>query len=66
LTGRRAKKPSLTTGGAIAANRTEIMFGRLKDWNRVTARDGSCAKAFLSAVALGATILFWLRRSNRQ
>jgi transposase len=41
-------------------NRIEIMFGRLKDWRRVATRYDRCAKTFLSAVALAATVIFWL------
>ncbi len=41
-------------------NRIEIMFGRLKDWRRVATRYDRCAKTFLSAVALTATVIFWL------
>ena len=41
-------------------NRIEIMFGRLKDWRRVATRHARCAKTFLSAAALAATIMFWL------
>jgi len=41
-------------------NRIEIMFGRLKDWRRVATRYDRCPKVFLSAVALAATVLFWL------
>ena len=53
-------------------NRIEIMFGRLKDWRRVATRydpsqrcfaspaGNGCPKVFLSAIALAATILFWL------
>ncbi len=41
-------------------NRIEIMFGRLKDWRRVATRYDRCATTFLSAVALAATVIFWL------
>ena len=41
-------------------NRIEIMFGRLKDWRRVATRYDRCPKAFFSAVALAATVIFWL------
>ena len=41
-------------------NRIEIMFGRLKDWRRVATRYDRCPIVFLSAIALAATILFWL------
>lgn len=42
-------------------NRIEIMFGRLKDWRRVATRYDRCPNVFLSAIALAATVLFWLR-----
>jgi transposase len=41
-------------------NRIEIMFGRLKDWRRIATPYDRCAKTFLSAVALAATVIFWL------
>lgn len=41
-------------------NRIEIMFGRLKEWRRVATRYDRCPKVFLSAVALAATVMFWL------
>ena len=41
-------------------NRIEIKFGRLKDWRRVATRYDRCPKVFMSAIALAATVLFWL------
>ncbi|MES3097480.1 IS5 family transposase [Sphingomonas aerolata] len=41
-------------------SRIEIMFGRLKDWRRVATRYDRCPTVFFSAVALGATVIFWL------
>ncbi|MCJ8139958.1 IS5 family transposase [Falsirhodobacter halotolerans] len=41
-------------------NRIEIMFGRLKDWRRVATRYDRSPKVYLSAVALAATVMFWL------
>jgi transposase len=41
-------------------NRIEIMFGRLKYWRRVATRYDRCSKVFLSAIALTATVMFWL------
>ena len=41
-------------------NRIEIMFGRLKDWRRVATRCDRSPKVFLSAIALAATVIFWL------
>ena len=39
---------------------TEIMFARLKDWRRVATRYHRRPTAFFSAVALAATVIFWL------
>ena len=41
-------------------SRIEIMFGRLKDWQRIATRCERCPKVFLSAVALTAIVMFWL------
>jgi transposase len=41
-------------------NRIEIMFGRLKDRRRIATRCDRCPKVFLSAIALAATVIFWL------
>lgn len=45
-------------------NRIEIMFGRLKDWRRVATRCDRSPKAFLPAIALAATVIFWLCRAS--
>ena len=39
------------------------MIEGLKDWRRVATRYDRCAKTFLSAVALAATVMFWLSKS---
>ena len=41
-------------------SRIEIKFGRLKDWRRVATRYDRCPTVFLSAIALAATVIFWL------
>ena len=41
-------------------SRIEIMFGRLKDWRGVATRYGRCLTVFFSAIALAATVIFWL------
>jgi transposase len=41
-------------------NRIENMFGRLRDWRRVATRCDRCPETYLSAIALAATVLFWL------
>ena len=38
----------------------EIMFGRLKDWRRVAIRYDRCPTVLFSAIALAATVIFWL------
>jgi len=41
-------------------NRIERMFGKLKDWRRISTRYDRCPNVFMSAIALAATVLFWL------
>jgi transposase len=41
-------------------HRIENMFGRLKDWRRVHTRYDRCAHTFMSAIAIAATVIFWL------
>ena len=42
-------------------HRIEMMFGRLKDWRRVATRYDRGPIVFLKAIALAATVMFWLR-----
>lgn len=37
------------------------MFGRLKDCRRAHTRYDRCARTFFSAIAIAATVIFWLR-----
>ena len=41
-------------------NLIERLFSKLKNWRRVATRYDRCPKVFLSAVALAATVMFWL------
>ncbi len=41
-------------------NRIESMFGKIKDRRRVASRQDRTATVFLSAIALAATVIFWL------
>lgn len=41
-------------------SRIEITLGRLKDWRRVATQYDRCLKVFLSAIALAATVIYWL------
>jgi len=43
-----------------SCHKIENMFGRVKDWRRVATRYDRCSLIFLSAIALTATVLFWL------
>jgi transposase len=41
-------------------NCIEITFGRLKEWKGVATRYDRCPETYLSAIAMAATVLFWL------
>ena len=41
-------------------HKIENMFGELKDWRRIHTRYGRCAHTFMSAIAIAATVIFWL------
>ncbi|MCY4331217.1 MAG: IS5 family transposase, partial [Cyanobacteria bacterium MAG CAR1_bin_15] len=41
-------------------HKVENLFAKLKDWRRIATRYDRCAHIFLSAVLLGATLIFWL------
>jgi transposase len=38
----------------------ENLFAKIKDWRRIHTRYGRCAHAFMSAIAIAATVIFWL------
>jgi IS5 family transposase len=42
--------------------RIENAFAPLKDWRGIAMRYTPCADLFLSAIALAAVVIFWLRR----
>ena len=62
IPGRKARKKPVKYDKRRYRRRSpiEIMFGRLKDWRRVATRYDRCPKVFLSAIALAATVIFWL------
>ena len=41
--------------------RIENAFARLKDWRALATRYTRCGDLFLSAIALAATVIFWLQ-----
>lgn len=59
---RRNRKDAIQHDTKIYRSRHKIenMFGRLKDWRRVATRYDRCPIIFMSAIALAATVLFWL------
>tara|TARA_R110002124_G_scaffold281837_1_gene456542 strand:+ start:24101 stop:24379 length:279 start_codon:yes stop_codon:yes gene_type:complete len=38
----------------------ENLFAKIKDWRRIHPRYDRCAHAFLSAIIIAATAIFWL------
>jgi transposase len=42
-------------------HRIENAFARLKDWRSIAMRYTRCGDLFLSAIALAASVIFWLR-----
>lgn len=41
-------------------HRVENMFGKLKDWRRISMRYDRCAHAFYSAICIAAIVIFYL------
>ena len=59
---KRNRKVTIPHDAALYRQRhkVEIMFGRLKDWRRIHTRYDRCAHTFMSAIAIAATVIFWL------
>ena len=59
IPGRKSRAKTIRQGKRRQRGRSRIetMFGRLKDWRRVTTRYDSCPKVFLSAVVLAAAVM---------
>jgi transposase len=62
IPGRKSRKKTIKFGKRRykRRNRIEIMFGRFKDWRCVATRYDRCPMVLLSAIALAATVIFWL------
>ncbi len=61
IPGRASQAPTLRdTQLHKQRNRIERMFGRLKDRRRIATRYDRCAHAFMSAISIAATLIFWL------
>lgn len=49
---------------ALYRNRHKIenMFGKLKDWRHIHTGYDRCAHIFISAIAIAATVIFWINQ----
>jgi transposase len=43
-------------------HKIENMFGRLKDWRRISTRYDRCAHTFFSAICIAAAVIFYLNQ----
>ena len=43
-------------------HKVENMFGKLKDWRRIHTRYDRCVHAFMSAICIAATVIFWINQ----
>ncbi len=59
-TSRRCKQLKLPVKYDKRRDRIEIMSGRLKNWRRVATRYDRGPNAFLSVIALAATVIYWI------
>ena len=41
-------------------HKVENMFGRLKDWRRISTRYDRCAHTFFSAICIAAFVIYWI------
>lgn len=57
--GRRADIPVDRTTFRLRP-KIENMFARIRDWRRVATRYNRCTHAFLSTIAIAATVSYWL------
>ncbi|WP_373504191.1 transposase, partial [Aestuariivirga sp.] len=45
-----------------ARHKIENMFGRLKDWRRISTRYDRCSHTFFSAICIAASVIFYLNQ----
>ncbi|MCF6303476.1 MAG: IS5/IS1182 family transposase, partial [Devosiaceae bacterium] len=41
-------------------HKVENMFGRIKDWRRISTRYDRCAHTFFSAICIAAFVIYWI------
>lgn len=61
---RKGRKTPIPQDAALyrGRHRIENMFGHLKDWRRIHTRYDRCAHAFMSAIAIAASVIFWINQ----
>ena len=62
IPGRKGRKEPVESDDRRYKDRNliERMFGELKDWRRISTRYNRCARTFMSAICIAATVIFWL------
>jgi transposase len=62
IPGRSNRKAPITYNTKTYKQRNlfERMFGRLEDWRRIATRYDRCARIFMSAICIAATVILWL------
>jgi transposase len=62
IRGRSNRKTPITYDASLCKQRNlvERMFGRLEDWRCIATRHDRCARTFMSAICIAATVIFWL------
>ncbi|CTQ34329.1 Transposase [Jannaschia rubra] len=60
------RKIHIPNDKALYRNRRKLenMFGKLKDWRRIHTRYDRCAHTFMSAIAIVAIVIFWIRSTS--
>ena len=59
---RRNRKETIAYDKTLYRQRHKIecMFGKLKDWRRISTRYDRCAHTFFSAICIAASVIFYL------
>lgn len=59
---RSCRQADIPVGRTTYRRRHKIgnMFARIRDWRRAATRYDRCAHAFLSTIAIAATVSYWL------
>ena len=59
---RRNRKKKRRHGKTLYKQRHKIenMFGRLKDWRRISMRYDRCSHTFMTAITIAAIVIYWL------